>query len=195
MINDLNVIENSADDEYDMNIYSHDIKKKRYTYVCSECDSVNHKINIGGTYSVYLSCNSLSKKEKMDILYKANSNFNFDKLRLMCPKCNKETIHYALDENIVDIVKALNDKGYATQYSCEGHYNDEGCILSYFVIIGDVRDKFDLENPLISNWNCEYSIVLGERTILRIDPNKISMGDFIEQKHLDNMLYYIEDYM
>ena len=121
MINDLDVIENSADDEYDMNIYSHDIKKKRYTYVCSECDSVNHKINIGGNYSVYLSCNSLSKKEKMDILYKANSNFNFDKLRLMCPKCNKKTIHYALDKNIVDIIKALHEKGYKTNYSCEGH--------------------------------------------------------------------------
>ena len=46
-------------------------------------------------------------KEKMDILYKANSNFNFDKLRLMCPKCNKETIHYALDENIVERIKEL----------------------------------------------------------------------------------------
>ena len=136
----------------------------------------------------------MTEEEKRDILYE-NSNFNFDSLKLKCPKCNKKTWHYALDENIVDIVKALNDKGYATQYSCEGHYNDEGCILSYFVIIGDVRDKFDLENPLISNWNCEYSIVLGERTILRIDPNKISMGDFIEQKHLDNMLCYIEDYM
>ena len=194
MINDSEIIENSADDEYDMNIFIHDTKKKRYTYICSECNSINHKISISGICSAYLSCDTLTKEEKRDILYE-NSNFNFDSLKLKCPKCNKKTWHYALDENIVDIVKALNDKGYATQYSCEGHYNDEGCTLSYFVIIGDVRDKFDLENPLISNWNCEYSLALGERTILRIDPNKISMGDFIEQKHLDNMLCYIEDYM
>ena len=72
--------------------------------------------------------------------------YGIDPNGLKCPKCNKKTWHYALDENIVDIVKALNDKGYAIQYSCEGHYNDEGCTLSYFVIIGDVRDKFDLEN-------------------------------------------------
>ena len=45
MINDSKIIENSADDEYDMNIFIHDTKKKRYTYICSECNSINHKIS------------------------------------------------------------------------------------------------------------------------------------------------------
>lgn len=196
MINDTDIIENSADDEYDMNIYTHSMKKRNYTYLCSECNSINHKIDIAGTYSVQLSCDTLNKEEKMDILYRSNSFFNFDNLELPCTNCNKKTKHYAVDSNIVDIIKALHDKGYTTKYSCEGHYNDYGCSLSYFVILGDVIDKFDLSNPLISNWQKEFAInELGIVTILRIDSDKISMKDFIEQKHLNNMLCYIEDYM
>ena len=196
MINDVNVIENSADKEYDMNIYTHAMRRKNYTYLCSECDSINHKIDMYGTCSVHLSCDTLSDDEKMDILYKSNPILNFDNLELYCPKCNKKTNHYAVDANIVNIVKALHDKGYTTKYSCEGHYSDHGCSTSYFMILGYVGNKFDLSNSLISNWYVESTIKeFGIVTILRIDIDKISMKDFLEQKHLDNMLCYIEDYM
>lgn len=186
MIKSSDEIFNTADEDDDVEMYVHDVYMKSYAYICSKCHDINHEAVINGTLSASVQCNTISKQEKSEILYKLNRNFDFDYLELTCPKCGR-TIHYGVDSDIADIVVILNKKGYYTEYSCEGHYNS----LSYFVITGDVVDKFDMDNPLLANWKCE--LFGTDRTRLSVNSSTITLDEYYTRKHLDAMRCYIED--
>ncbi len=61
--------------------------------------------------------------DEMYILYNLDIYFN---IRCTCPNCKEEDVLLIeLDEGIADIVVEMNEKGYMTEFSCEGHVKDE----------------------------------------------------------------------
>jgi hypothetical protein len=88
-----------------------------------------------------------------------------------CKICGNESIE--LDDNIADLIMILNNKGYKTIHSCEGHFysNGENSYLNggYLTIEDlnkDIEEVLSFLPDTIGNFELYYEIILGPRSII-----------------------------
>ena len=125
----------------------HELRKRYIGLICPECKKssvieFDYNVTVG-----YLSNNKPKGHYIIDV---------FPTITYTCPHCNKDVVtDVLLDPNIVHILEKLNNKGWETDCSCEGHIvmNDEVTYSSPYITFKHYNIKKVLEYiPLQGGW-------------------------------------------
>lgn len=104
-----------------------------FAHICPHCKSVNF-IDVELSVKVRASTHAKTDLEVHGIRY-----------TIECQSCGKKFITHdqGIDPNIIDVICILNDAGYETTYSCEGHFNDtRGQFVSRpYIVFADTSIK------------------------------------------------------
>ena len=100
----------------------------------------------------------------------------------VCPNCKEDVKFELLDINIAQIIKVLNDKGYYTIFSCEGHIEpdvytgEEGFAVPYIYFYNWNDSQILKDHPLPDTWYipsdekaCEIFLIRGAKLINYFD--------------------------
>lgn len=119
-----------------------------FGFMCSECFQLKFaKSNTSVDINIFddTAPNFISFEPTVNIRYFAKK----------CPFCNTADAEFIkLDPHIANVVTSLNQKGYFTMFSCEGHMMDNTCKSTY--IIFESNDLLDYESFLPLSWGVDW---------------------------------------
>lgn len=177
---------------------------KDLTYICTKCYEENYigrsHIDVQLDMSL-VSYNDIDKSQSLklensmkDHMLKAAPGYDYN-IKLFCSHCNKDTVHVSIDYRLGQIISVLNKAGIYTNFCCEGHLerNDISAPYISFISYDDLL-KFDTENELLYLWYKEIDSV-NSRYILRVNFSKLTVDDFINLRHIEDLNHYINKYI
>lgn len=176
----MNLVKNETYTDCDFNVSI--LKEKRsgsFAYFCPHCNKV---MLVDADINVDVRANTHTK---------TNIDINSVSFKIRCYYCKKDftTQDQGIDPNIIDYVIRLNNAGYKTEFSCEGHFDcgrGEFSSTPYIAFKDSSIRKFKAPK----NWNYES---FGRKAILRYNG---TFNDNIDKEKaldiLDKWVYKIE---
>lgn len=120
-----------------------------------------------------------------------------------CPRCKESVIFQEIDFNIARAVDILNEKGYFTAFSCEGHIGndlDGGRFFAapYIYFLSDKVLKAMEEHPLPNTWKYE---TYGKSIIMRSKISNYSDSMSLEEitkkwnqkKEMEDLMEWVDN--
>lgn len=204
---------NESDDRAEYNeIYTED---KILSFICQNCFNI-HPLTVQQTYTynnrivtiIHDKDNNKFKDNKVNNLSDTMedlSRISFpSSTNLYCSKCNKDNLHFIIDYGMRNIISYLNKAGYKTEYSCSGHKDMGSIPYVLFVDHKHLNDKYEKLLNYISSKTNEYwcwktvdtdSSAKFNKYNLSLDIDKISMNDYLNNKHLFDLERVIKSYL
>lgn len=143
-----------CDDEWNKVIINGSLEKRvhgdgQVVFMCPHC---LHMVETHINSAVFVGDKILDKVNNFIV----NQEFHGE-----CPNCKEYTPFEVIDINMAQIIKILNDKGYYTAFSCEGHIEQEdisamqmfGCPYIYFYFDEDM--EILESHPLPETWSID----------------------------------------
>lgn len=111
------------------------------------------------------------------------------KIKCQCEKCNMETIHIGIHDDLGHIIRKLNLLGIDAREDYDS--TSKGIPKIIFSDINDIK-YFNMENANLEDWNLEksesdFSLILNTRMI--------SKKHFDDQFHYEYLRYYVDYYL
>lgn len=129
------------------------IKNKTCSCYCNKCYKHLGNFELNMTYFAKLTSTTIPTEVLENIIPSVPVVCYFN---AHCKKCNTITTHFITDYALGKVIQKLNKAEIQTSFSCEGHqYNSSGFESPYIAFPHDVREYFDMENPLLKYWYIE----------------------------------------